>query len=83
MNEDLAVQKVKVTKRTEEVELLLKEIAAATAEASEKKELAIIKGNEIKDQTKVIDKEKVFLNFFSSLLIYLKNAKKKIRAKQK
>lgn len=77
MNEDLAVQKVKVTKRTEEVELLLKEIAAATAEASEKKELAIIKGNEIKDQTKVIDKEKVFLNFFSSsLLIYLINTKK-------
>lgn len=59
LNQDLAVQKVKVTKRTEEVESLLKEIASGTAEASEKKELAIIKGNEIKDQTKVIDKEKV------------------------
>ena len=58
LNEDLAVQKVKVTKRTEEVESLLKEIAAGTAEASEKKELAIIKSNEIKEQTKVIDKEK-------------------------
>lgn len=58
LNEDLAVQKVKVTKRTEEVESLLKEIASGTAEASEKKELAIIKSNEIKEQTKVIDKEK-------------------------
>ena len=65
LNEDLAVQKVKVTKRTEEVESLLKEIAIGSAEASEKKDLAIIKGNEIKEQTKVIDKEKV--SFFSLL----------------
>lgn len=59
LNEDLAVQKVKVIKRTEEVEALLKEIADGTAEASEKKELAIIKSKEIEEQTKVIDKEKV------------------------
>ena len=59
LNEDLAVQKVKVIKRTEEVESLLKEIADATKEASEKKELAIIKSREIEEQTKVIDKEKV------------------------
>lgn len=59
LNEDLAVQKVKVIKRTEEVESLLKEIADATKEASEKKELAIIKSKEIEEQTKVIDKEKV------------------------
>ena len=59
LNEELAVQKVKVTKRTEEVEALLKEIAIGTAEASEKKELAIIKGKEIADQTVIIDKEKV------------------------
>jgi dynein heavy chain len=58
LNEDLAVQKVKVIKRTEEVESLLKEIADATKEASEKKELAIIKSKEIEEQTKVIDKEK-------------------------
>lgn len=59
LNEDLAIQKVKVIKRTEEVESLLKEIADGTAEASEKKELAIIKSKEIEEQTKVIDKEKV------------------------
>lgn len=39
LNDELAVQKVKVTKRTEEVEILLKEIASGTAEASEKKSL--------------------------------------------
>ena len=60
----MAVQKVKVTKRTEEVEALLKEIAAGTAEASEKKELAIVKSKEIEDQTKVINKEKVFMKEF-------------------
>jgi dynein heavy chain, axonemal len=54
----LAVQKIKVTKRTEEVESLLKEIAKGTAEASEKKELAIVKSKEIEEQTKIIDKEK-------------------------
>lgn len=59
LNEDLVVQKVKVAKRTEEVEALLKEIADGTAEASEKKELALIKSKEIEEQTKVIDKEKV------------------------
>jgi dynein heavy chain len=58
LNEDLAIQKVKVTKRTEEVESLLKEIAAGTAEASEKKELAIVKSKDIEEQTKVINKEK-------------------------
>ncbi len=58
LNEDLAVQKVKVTKRTEEVEALLKEIATGTAEASEKKELAVVKTQEIAEQTKVINKEK-------------------------
>jgi dynein heavy chain len=59
LNEDLVVQKVLVAKRTEEVEGLLKEIADGTAEASEKKELALIKSKEIEEQTKVIDKEKV------------------------
>lgn len=58
LNEDLAVQKVKVTKRTEEVEALLKEIASGQAEASEKKELAVVKSKEIQEQTKVINKEK-------------------------
>jgi dynein heavy chain len=58
LNDELAVQKVKVTKRTEEVEALLKEIATGTAEASEKKELAIVKSKEIEEQTKVINKEK-------------------------
>ena len=59
LNEDLAVQKVMVTKRTEEVELLLQEIATGTKEASEKKELALVKSKEIQEQTVVIDKEKV------------------------
>jgi dynein heavy chain len=58
LNEELAVQKVKVTKRTEEVEQLLKDIATGTAEASEKKELAIVKSKEIAEQTIVINKEK-------------------------
>jgi dynein heavy chain, axonemal len=58
LNDDLALQKIKVTKRTEEVESLLKEIAKGTAEASEKKELAIVKSKEIEEQTKIIDKEK-------------------------
>ena len=58
LNEDLAVQKVKVTKRSEEVEQLLKEIAVGTTEASEKKELAIIKSRDIAQQTIVINKEK-------------------------
>lgn len=44
------------------MEALLKEIADGTAEASEKKELAIIKSKEIEEQTKVIDKEKVKQN---------------------
>jgi dynein heavy chain len=59
LNEDLAVQKVMVTKRTEEVELLLREIAEGTKEASEKKELALVRSKEIQVQTVVIDKEKV------------------------
>lgn len=59
LNEDLAVQKVMVTKRTEEVEKLLKEIAENKKEASEKKDLAIVKSKEIQEQTVVIDKEKV------------------------
>ena len=58
LNDELAIQKVKVTKRTEEVEELLKEIASGTAEASEKKELAILKSKEIEQQTVVITKEK-------------------------
>ena len=58
LNQELAVQKVKVTKRTEEVEQLLKEIALGTTEASEKKELAIVKSKDIEEQTKVINKEK-------------------------
>ena len=59
LNKDLAVQKVMVTKRTEEVEALLREIAEGTKEANEKKDLAIVKGKEIAEQTVVIDKEKV------------------------
>jgi dynein heavy chain, axonemal len=58
LNDELAVQKVLVAKRTEEVEALLKEIASGTAEASEKKNLAIIKSKEIEVQTIVINKEK-------------------------
>jgi dynein heavy chain len=58
LNEDLAVQKVMVTKRTEEVEALLKEIEEGTKEANEKKDMAIIKGKEIQDQTVIINKEK-------------------------
>lgn len=58
LNEDLAVQKVMVTKRTEEVEALLKEIEAGTIEANEKKEMAVVKSKEIGEQTVVIDKEK-------------------------
>jgi dynein heavy chain len=58
LNDELAIQKVKVTKRTEEVEALLKEIADGTTEASEKKELALVKSKEIVEQTKIIDKEK-------------------------
>jgi dynein heavy chain, axonemal len=58
LNEELAVQKVKVTKRTQEVEQLLKEIDAGTEQANEKKQLAILKGKEISEQTIVIDKEK-------------------------
>lgn len=58
LNEELAVQKVKVTKRTEEVEQLLKDIAVNTEEASVKKELAIVKSKEIAEQTVIINKEK-------------------------
>ena len=59
LNEDLAVQKVLVTKRTQEVEQLLAEIASGTKEASEKKEEALIKSKTIQEQTVVIEKEKV------------------------
>jgi dynein heavy chain len=58
LNDDLAIQKVMVTKRTEEVEALLKEIAEATTEAEEKKQLALVKSTDIQEQTIIIDKEK-------------------------
>ena len=44
--------------KTRSCELLLKEIVAGTAEATEKKEIAIQKGNEIEIQSRVIQKEK-------------------------
>lgn len=61
LNEKLAVQKVAVTEKTEACEILLEEIASGTAQATEKKQLAITKQKDIEVQSKIISVEKVCL----------------------
>ncbi|XP_064612357.1 LOW QUALITY PROTEIN: dynein axonemal heavy chain 10-like [Liolophura sinensis] len=58
LNEKLAVQKVAVTEKTEACEILLEEIASGTAQATEKKQLAITKQKDIEVQSKIIIVEK-------------------------
>ena len=62
LNEKLAVQKVAVTEKTESCEILLAEIAERTGIATEKKQLALGKKNEIAEQNVQIVKEKVKAN---------------------
>lgn len=59
LNEKLAVQKVAVTEKTRACEALLAEISAGTKTATEKKAFAEAKGQEIAEQSKVIETEKV------------------------
>ena len=59
LNEKLAVQKVAVTEKTKACEELLEEIASGTKTATEKKAFAEAKGEEIAEQSKVIEVEKV------------------------
>lgn len=59
LNEKLAVQKVAVTEKTTACEALLEEIAVGTKQASEKKSFAEAKGQEIAEQSKIIEVEKV------------------------
>ncbi|XP_070572584.1 dynein axonemal heavy chain 10-like isoform X2 [Ptychodera flava] len=58
LNEKLAVQKVAVTEKTEACEKLLEEISSGTAQATDKKQIAVAKGIEIEEQSKVIAVEK-------------------------
>ncbi|XP_057295129.1 dynein axonemal heavy chain 10-like [Hydractinia symbiolongicarpus] len=58
LNEKLAVQKVAVTEKTESCEKLLAEISERTGIATEKKQLALGKKNEIAEQNVQIVKEK-------------------------
>ncbi|BFZ18669.1 hypothetical protein BsWGS_21707 [Bradybaena similaris] len=58
LNEKLAVQKVAVTEKTRACEALLAEISAGTKTATEKKAFAEAKGQEIAEQSKVIETEK-------------------------
>lgn len=59
LNAKLAVQKVAVTEKTASCEKLLAEISAGTTIAERKKEMAVEKGKEIEQQSKVIAVEKV------------------------
>lgn len=59
LNDKLAVQKVAVEEKTIACERLLQEISDGTQKAMEKKQLAVKKGKEIEDQTKIITVEKV------------------------
>ena len=59
LNKKLEVQKVVVTEKTEACEKLLKEITEKTAQAEEKKELAVGKREEIAEEKEKIQKEKV------------------------
>ena len=61
LNKKLAVQKVAVTEKTAACESLLETIAEGSKTATEKKELAVAKGAEIEEQSKIIVVEKVGL----------------------
>ncbi|XP_064619187.1 dynein axonemal heavy chain 10-like isoform X2 [Lineus longissimus] len=58
LNEKLAVQKVAVTEKTEACESLLADITSGTEQATEKKAMAMAKGQEIEEQSKIISVEK-------------------------
>ena len=59
LNEKLAVQKVVLAEKNAACETLLAEITARTSQATEKKEFAVAKGQDIEEQSKVIKVEKV------------------------
>lgn len=59
LNKKLAVQKVAVTEKTAACESLLETIAEGSKTATEKKEMAVSKGQEIEEQSKIIVVEKV------------------------
>ena len=59
LNAKLVIQKVAVSEKTEACEALLAEIAAGTAQAQDKKQMAQRKGKEIGVQSKIIAVEKV------------------------
>lgn len=63
LNKKLAVQKVAVTEKTAACEVMLETIAEGSKTATEKKELAVAKGTEIEEQSKIIVVEKVRLEF--------------------
>ena len=58
LNKKLAIQRVAVTEKTTACEALLKDISAATQKAEEKKTMAVEKGREIAEQSKIIEVEK-------------------------
>ena len=72
------MQKVAVTEKTESCEVLLSEIAGRTEIATEKKQMAIGKKEEIAEQNIIIAKEKVFHYFknFDMSYPYSKNTVK-------
>lgn len=59
LNKKLAVQKVAVTEKTAACEAMLETIAEGSKTATEKKEMAVAKGAEIEEQSKIIVVEKV------------------------
>jgi dynein heavy chain len=63
LNEKLAVQKIAVNEKSAACEALLAGIMSATAEASEKKSIAEVKGKEISEQSEIIQVEKVSAGF--------------------
>lgn len=63
LNKKLAIQKVAVTEKTAACESMLETIAEGSKRATEKKELAVAKGAEIEEQSKIIVVEKVTFTF--------------------
>jgi dynein heavy chain len=59
LNKKLAVQKIAVTEKTEACESLLADITSGTEQATDKKQMAEAKGQEIEEQSKIISVEKV------------------------
>ena len=69
LNDKLALQRVAVTDKTTACEALLAEISSYTALAEDKRNLAVERGREIEEQSKVIRVEKVGKLFHDSLIM--------------